>query len=255
LLLAAVSRPWRHHVYYANYEPESWSFDGKIGLYPMVEERPALRGDRRTGLQRGDAIITPVSITAAYFEELVCEKLLPDIALKCPRAMIARRIKIQCNNATPHRVCPQRFNNKCQELGIDCSLIFQPAQSPDLNICDLSFFASIQSIYYKIPGVSNIRSCVLAVAASFEAYDPRNLNRAFLSLFQNYNLLLQHEGSNKYKVPHMGKERLERTGQLPITIAVADMVVPDNVLDDINEDEIGELIDENFDGVFDFGLD
>jgi hypothetical protein len=110
-------------------------------------------------------------------------------------------------------------------------------------------------MYNKIPGVSNIRSCVLAVAASFEAYDPSNLNQAFLSLLQNYNLLLKHKGSNKYKVPNMGKERLERTGQLPVTIAVADMVVPDNVLDDINEDGIGELIDKNFDSVFDFGLD
>jgi hypothetical protein len=246
MFLAAVTRPWRHQGFYQNYDQESRSFDGKNGLYPMVEERHAVQGG---------PIVTPVSITAAYFEELIIEKLLPDIALKCPRETIARCIRIQCDNASPHRVDPVRFNNKCIELGIDCSLIFQPPQSPDLNICDLSFFASIQSIYYKIPGVNNIISCVQAVAASFEAYEPRNLNRAFLSLFQNYNLLLQHEGSNKYKVPHMGKEQLEPTGNLPTTIAVADFVLPDNVLEDVNDNELGELIDENFDGVFDFGVD
>jgi hypothetical protein len=255
MFLAAVARPWRHMGFHNNYDAESWSFDGKVGLYPLIEERAALRGDRRTGLIRGDNIITPVSITAQYFEHIVIEKLLPDIALKCPRQMINRRIRIQCDNASPHQINAERFNNKCQELGIDCSLIYQPPQSPDLNICDLSFFNSIQSLYYKIPGVNNVRSCVDAVAATFNAYEPKLLNRAFLSLFQNYNLVLQHEGSNKYQVPHMGKQRLENIGELPITILVHDFVVPDNVLEDVNEEEIGELVDNNFDGIFNFHIE
>jgi hypothetical protein len=51
------------------------------------------------------------------------------------------------------------------------------------------------------------------------------------------------------------KEQLERTRNLPTTIAVADFVLPDNVLEDVNDNEVGELIDKNFDGVFDFGVD
>jgi hypothetical protein len=48
----------------------------------------------------------------------------------------------------------------------------------------------------------------------------------------------------------MGKEHLYNTKNFPITLAVADFVlVPYNVLEDNNEEAIGELIDKNFDGV------
>jgi hypothetical protein len=77
-------------------------------------------------------------------------------------------------------------------------------------------------------------------------FEPRNLNQAFLSLFHTYNVLLQQEGSKKYKVPHSGKEHLENTRILPIAIAVGDSIVPDNVLEDINEEDIGESIDKRF---------
>jgi hypothetical protein len=253
MFLAAVARPWRHEVRTLENEND-WFWDGKVGMYPLVEERFARRGDVRTGLQRGDRILTPVNIDAAYFESIIIEKLLPDIALKCPATMIQKRIKIQLDNATPHIVNQRRFYDKCDEIGIDAVLVYQPAQSPDFNINDLSFFAAIQSLYYKVPGVNNVIACCNAVQASFEAFDPNKLNRAFLSLFMNYNMVLQNQGSNQYRIPHMGKERLEREGILPTTIEVHDFVVPDDIIEEqINENEVFELVDNNFDGVFEFG--
>jgi hypothetical protein len=235
-------------------DPDDWVFGGKVGLYPLVEETEARRGDRRTGLQRGDIIVKPISITGATFEAVLVDRLLPDIAANCPQSMKSRPITIQLDNASPHKVDWQRFNNKCLELQIDCRLSYQPAQSPDLNICDLSFFPSLQAHYYKIPGVNSIESCIAAVRTAWENYDPKLLNRAFLSLFMNYNMVLQYGGSNNYMVPHMAKERLERAGELPDRIMIED--IPDEIFVDRNDaDQHVVDVDENFEDLFDFGLE
>jgi hypothetical protein len=192
-----------------------------------------------------------VSVTSAYFESIILEKLLPDIAFKCPANMINNPIIIQLNNATPHALNAGWFNRRCEELGIDCRLLFQPLQSPVFNICDLLFFLAIQALYYKIPGVNNIISCVNAVAQAFEQYNPNNLNRAFLSLFMNYNCILQNKGGNKYGVPHMGKGRLEQLGIFLLTIWVEDFVVPHEIVEEEEDNLIWMAsIDNNFNGVF-----
>jgi hypothetical protein len=124
-----------------------------------------------------------VSITSANFESIILEKLLPDIAFKCPVAMIANPIIIQLDiTTTLHSLNADSFNARCKELGIDCRLLFQPAQSLAFNICGLSFFPAIQALYYTIPGVNNIILCVNAFVQAFEQYNPNNLKRAFLSL-------------------------------------------------------------------------
>jgi hypothetical protein len=134
--------------------------------------------------------------------------------------MVSKTIFIQLDNATPHNVDSAEFNRVCDELGIDCRIIYQPPQSPDFNICDLSFFPAIQSLYFQQENIVNKHRLIAAVAEAFRQYDCNKLNRAFLSLFQNYNMVLQHNGSNIYKVPHMGKGSLERRGLLPERITV-----------------------------------
>jgi hypothetical protein len=70
----------------------------------------------------------------------------------------------------------------------------------------------------------------------------------------NYNETLKHDGCNKYNVPHMGKERLERLGELPVTLRVWKAVddVPDDIFDGIDGDDnfdvlsmVDELLDED----------
>jgi hypothetical protein len=62
----------------------------------------------------------------------------------------------------------------------------------------------------------------------------------------NFNCVLDNNGSNKYRTPHMRKEFLERRGILPTTIAANNMAanVPD--LDELILDNNGmvDLIDE-----------
>jgi hypothetical protein len=64
------------------------------------------------GLQQGDQILNPVSITSAYIESIILEKLLPEIAFKCPANMINNPKIIQLDNAIPHVLNAGRFNRR-----------------------------------------------------------------------------------------------------------------------------------------------
>jgi hypothetical protein len=215
----------------------NWYFDGKVGLYPVVEETLAKRNS--VNRKKGTVVLQPVSMTKEVYTDFVLNKLLPDIAKICPPEMRRFPIYIQHDNAPPHKIDAVIFNSRCSELGVDCQMFYQPAQSPDMNICDLSFFPSIQSLYYKTVGIRNIQDIINAVKKSFDNYDPNNLNRAFLSLFMNYNKVLETKGDNNYKQPHMGKAALERKGTLPITIPVFE-----EEEDDIDDETIDRLIDD-----------
>jgi hypothetical protein len=260
MFLAAVARPWRCQPGVPEI-PGIWYFNGKVGMYEMVKYGTARKGNRRTGRVRGQVTIEPLTINSDVFQEFLM-KLLEDIVLRCPYEMLyepdgrnTKKVYIQLDNATPHKVNNIDFRNKCNMLGIDCRLIFQPSQSPDMNICDLSFFPSIQSLYFKTVGLKTIKNIIDAVKLSWEAYDCNKLNKAFLSLFMNYNMVLQYDGDNKYKVPHMRKDAIERAGLLSTKIAVIEPI-PDNAfLEYINDD--GELfdIDDRFDLFHDFELD
>jgi hypothetical protein len=87
-----------------------------------------------------------------------------------------------------------------------------------MNMCDLSFFPAIQSLYYKMCGIRNLDGIISAVGRAFDIYDPRKINRGFLSLFMNYNSYLNCEGGTHYKMTHMNKQQLERAGRLPVNI-------------------------------------
>jgi hypothetical protein len=169
--------------------------------------------------------------------------------------MLARVIFIQLDNATPHRINPARFNQRCDEIGIDCRLVYQPSQSPDLNVCDLCFFPSLQSLYYKTSGIDNLHRLIAAVLDAFEQYDANKLNRAFLSLFMNYNQIKIHHGDNCYKLDHMGKQRLERIGMLPERIFVAQDIdeIPNDIFDGMMNGEglHDEIEDNDFNMLFD----
>ena len=78
------------------------------------------------------------------------------------------------------------------------------------------------------------------VCKAYEELTPQTLNRVFLSLQACLTQILQFRGDNSYKVPHMNKDRLERTGGLP------------NVLE-VDEDLVREVLEylrqpENNDG-------
>ena len=58
------------------------------------------------------------------------------------------------------------------------------------------------------------------VEKAFKNYPVTKLNRIWLTLQSCMNEIIDDKGDNKYKIPHMGKDRLERTNQLPVSLEV-----------------------------------
>ncbi|CAN0499486.1 unnamed protein product [Discosporangium mesarthrocarpum] len=91
----------------------------------------------------------------------------------------------------------------------------QPANSPDLSVNDLGFFHSIQQLREGV-GVSSPEDLVEATTEAFDVYPRETLERVWQSLFAVLGEVLGFKGDNSYKVPHLGKENLGRTGKLPV---------------------------------------
>ncbi|CAN0499474.1 unnamed protein product, partial [Discosporangium mesarthrocarpum] len=91
----------------------------------------------------------------------------------------------------------------------------QPANSPDLNVNDLGFFHSIQQLKEDV-GVSSTEDLVGATMEAFDVYPRETLERVWQSLFAVLEEVLGCKGDNSYKLLHLGKEKIGRTGKLPV---------------------------------------
>jgi hypothetical protein len=128
---------------------DNCTFDGKIGCWPFVTFEPA----KRSSVNRpaGTIEMKPIeSITKDVMRSFMIEKVLPAIRAKWPLEDANKPIYIQQDNAKPH-VSPNDglFCEAAKQGGFDIRLTCQPANSPDLNVLDLGFFNSLQSIQYK----------------------------------------------------------------------------------------------------------
>jgi hypothetical protein len=169
-------------------------------------------------------------MTKETYTALIFEQLVPAILQNWPRAN--RHVLIQQDNATPH-ITPNEFrvlwlerkvelqNAHGDGLDWDLQFYFQPANSPDLNINDLGFFASIQALQYQHPS-ANIGEMIARVLQLYVTYPHTKLNNVFLTLQTCMNQIIEGHGSNDYKILHMNKARLERLGLLPQSIAMTD---------------------------------
>jgi len=90
------------------------------------------------------------------------------------------------------------------------------ANSPDLNINDLSFFRALQSGQWDSVEESNddVDSLIGAVQASFHSFDPNLLNFSFSTLKGCMQEIILVNGDNNYDLPQMGKAALDRVGLL-----------------------------------------
>ena len=90
----------------------------------------------------------------------------------------------------------------------------QLSNSPDLNINDLGFFAALQAMYHHtVP--KDLLHLIEKVKQAHRDYPAEKINRLFLTLQACMNEIIDSEGGNQYKIPHIGKVKLERLGQLP----------------------------------------
>ena len=200
-------------------------FDGKIGIWPFVEKKPAQR--RSVNRPAGTLITKPVNVNGDVYKKMLLEKVLPAIYEKWPRGAGndeegRPEIIIQEDNAKPHKASIRdAIKEAAASNGWNISVTTQPPNSPDLNVLDLGFFNSIQSLQYKKRS-KDIDHLIANVEKAFDETEREALNNVFLSLQACMEATLGAEGDNNYKLPHMGKASLLREGTLPISIICND---------------------------------
>ena len=110
---------------------------------------------------------------------------------------------------------------KAQQLQDKFKVCTQPPNSPDTNALDLGFFRALQAKTFKKTAedqeelINNVMNC-------FNEYDYKLLNRTWLTLMQAMNCVIECQGNNTCKLPHMGEGKLERAGALPVALEVTE---------------------------------
>ncbi|WOG81933.1 hypothetical protein DCAR_0101091 [Daucus carota subsp. sativus] len=199
MFLAAVARPQFDN-------DNNILFDGKSEYF--------LCKNRVTGTLETKAC---TSVTKDVYRSYLLEQVLPQIRRKWP-LLSSPIIYIQQDNAKPHiKIDDEEFINSSKQDGFDIRLVCQPPNSPDLNVLDLGFFRSIQSLQHqKAP--KNIDELIDAVCKSFDELSASCLNNVFLSLQACMVEVIKSFGNNAYKLPHIGKDNLARTTGLRTTL-------------------------------------
>ncbi|CAN0480369.1 unnamed protein product [Discosporangium mesarthrocarpum] len=64
--------------------------------------------------------------------------------------------------------------------------------------------------------MSSPEDLVEATMEALDVYPRETLERVWQSLFAVLGEVLGSKGNNSYKLPHLGKENLRRTGKLPV---------------------------------------
>lgn len=228
MFLAAVGCP---HYYYPENEHERAGlrqngqplfFDGKIGMWPIGRMVPAVRSSRYR--ERGTLVWENESVTRNKYREMMINLVLPSIKEKFPCHSVDV-VVVQQDNSKSH-IPMDDPATMAAIAALDLNLEFknQPPNSPDLNICDLSFFRALQTMQLKQRSMTS-EQLIQAVMTSFEAYQTTKLRDAFLTLQGCMNCILDIQGGNNYKIPHMGKRSLERRGLLPATLVASQQAI------------------------------
>ena len=79
----------------------------------------------------------------------------------------------------------------------------QLPNSPDTNILDLGFFRAIQLFNDDCP--ANEEELIKSVEKAYGEYPWHKLNHVWLTLQSCFNMIIENDGGNDYKIPHMGK--------------------------------------------------
>ncbi|XP_074276905.1 uncharacterized protein LOC141600560 [Silene latifolia] len=232
MFLAAVSRP----TYKENGEV---LFDGKLGIWPFTYQEPAKRKSKNR--VAGTIVTKPIeSITKEVTKQTLINCVIPAIKQKWP-VSASKEIYIQQDNAKPHINGKDKdFLEAATSDGFNIKLTQQPAQSPDLNILDLGFFRSIQSLQDENPA-KTVEELVKKVTEAYESETVETLDNVFLSLQACMVEIMKKRGHNNYPLPHLAKAAQRRQGTLPRDLTVDEDLVKECIQFLITCGLIGEL--------------
>ena len=156
-------------------------FDGKIGICPFFYQEEAKQNskNRAKGTLETKAV---TSVTKDDVRQLLLDKVIPAIKSKWPARKWNLPVIIQQDNAKPHCAIDDPALVKAMTENIwKISFQYQPPNSTDVNVLDLGYFNSIQSLQHKkVP--RTIDELISAVNESFLELTSESLQNAYLSL-------------------------------------------------------------------------
>ena len=156
-------------------------------------------------------------ITRDFYHEYLIHKFLPAVKEKLPTRN--GRIQLQQDGAESHILeADVEFKEAVDEIGLNLTVFTKLPNSPDTNILDLGFFRAIQLFNDDCP--ANEEELIKSVEKAYGEYPYRKLNHIWLTLQSCLNKIIENDGGNDYKIPHMGKESLQRRGLLPGVLEV-----------------------------------
>lgn len=210
---AAVARP-RNLTVDQTSNNRSWEFNGLVGFMHHVNESVAQRNS--VNRSAGTPQFVPYNInTENFYEALTMEDgLLDAIDSSFSAYCDPTAIKIQLDNAPGHTgqgmegkvhtyiASTDKFTN-------DYHLHYQPPNSPDFNINDLTFFRSLDQQANKLKSQAandqryhGIAGLMEVVSLAFEEYNPDKIEAGFGTLFAVFRKVLDHRGGNNFRNPH-----------------------------------------------------
>ena len=183
-------------------------------------------------------------ITRYVNREYLIKKFLPAVKEKWPTRN--GRIQLQQDGAKSHILEDDMdFKEVVDEIGLNLTVFTQSPNSPDTNILNLRFFRAIQLFNDDCP--ANEEELIKSVEKAYGEYPYHKLNHVWLTLQSCLNMIIENDGGNNYKIPHMGKESMERRGLLPgvldVTPAATAWLNP--MMDDNSSLDADDLDDES----------
>ena len=208
MLLCVVARP-RY-----NTNKNTW-FDGKIEIWPIGKwELVKWSLEKRA---KGMPVWKNQSITRDVYREYLIQKLLPAVKQKWPTNN--GRIWLQQDGAKSHILGDdEEFKEVVDDIGLNLTVYTQSPNSPDTKILDLGFFRAIQLFNDDCP--ANEEELIKSVENAYGEYPMHKLNHVWLTLQSCFNMIIENDGGNDYKILRMGKESLEWRGLLPWVLGV-----------------------------------
>jgi len=194
MFLSAVARPRRD-------THRNKNFDGKLGIWPFVAEKVAVRASKAR--PRGALVVEPSPVDRGAYTKMLLEKLVPALLLKWPRD--TRNIWVQQDNAGPHVKAGLLWSGQ----GLSVTMVCQPPSSPDFNILDLGYFNSIQALQQK-SRCSSVVELLRVVQHSFANLPKKNLENVFYTLFRCMEASMLIGGYTTYKMPRSHKAKLRK---------------------------------------------
>jgi hypothetical protein len=217
MFLSAIARPRKL--------PDGSWWDGKLGIWPFGRHIPAQRSSSLR--PRGTLVWTNENVDMEVYRAMLMNEVVPAFCDRWPSGDFRNaqvKVRIQQDGTKAHVLNSDPVWQKyLQEMGLagKLSLFEQPANSPDLNHDDLGLFNALDKTY-QTECPRTMDDIIKLVQKHYWEYPHNKINRIWLTRQQVMNEILDCNGDNTYKIPHMNKEKLEREGTLPMVLAVSE---------------------------------